>query len=123
MPRRNVQVDELIAAMKHAGAALRDADIPFALGGGLACWARGGPATDLSVAAAAEFGADLVGHRSRPVNPQLLAAADDVIAMTRAHAHMLATHYPGVGPAARLLCGAADLEEAFVRAADSGVPA
>ena len=49
MPRRNVEVDKLIAAMKHAGAALRDADIRFALAGGLACWARGGPATDHDV--------------------------------------------------------------------------
>ena len=35
--------------MKRAGAVLRDADIPFALAGGLACWARGGPATDHDV--------------------------------------------------------------------------
>ena len=39
------QVEQLVEAMKHAGAALRDADIRFALGGGLAAWARGGPAT------------------------------------------------------------------------------
>jgi protein-tyrosine phosphatase len=45
------------------------------------------------------------------VNPQLLAAADDVIAMTRAHAQALAVRYPGVGPDARLLCGEADLED------------
>jgi predicted nucleotidyltransferase len=49
MPRRNVEVDKLVAAMKQAGAALRDADIRFALAGGLACWARGGPATDHDV--------------------------------------------------------------------------
>jgi hypothetical protein len=49
MPRRNVEVDKLVAAMKHAGAALRDANIRFALAGGLACWARGGPATDHDV--------------------------------------------------------------------------
>jgi hypothetical protein len=49
MPRRNVEVDKLVAAMKHAAAALRDADIRFALAGGLACWARGGPATDHDV--------------------------------------------------------------------------
>jgi hypothetical protein len=49
MPRRNVEVDQLVAAMKHAGAALRDANIRFALAGGLACWARGGPATDHDV--------------------------------------------------------------------------
>ncbi|MBD0330094.1 MAG: nucleotidyltransferase [Thermoleophilia bacterium] len=35
--------------MKRAGAVLRDAGIPFALAGGLACWARGGPATDHDV--------------------------------------------------------------------------
>lgn len=82
----------------------------WVLSAGVAAYG-GGPATDLSVAAAAEFGADLIDHRSRPVNPQLLAAADDVIAMTRAHAHVLATHYPGVGPAARLLCGETDLDD------------
>jgi predicted nucleotidyltransferase len=49
MPRRNVQVEDLVEAMKHAAAALRDANIPFALAGGLACWARGGPATDHDV--------------------------------------------------------------------------
>ena len=49
MPRRNVEVDKLVDAMKHAAAALRDADIRFALAGGLACWARGGPATDHDV--------------------------------------------------------------------------
>ncbi len=32
--------------MKKAAAALRDAGIPFALGGGFAMFARGGPATD-----------------------------------------------------------------------------
>ena len=46
----------------------------------------GGAASEESVAIAAEFGADLGGHESRHVNPQLLAAADDVITMTRGHA-------------------------------------
>ncbi|MBN9519392.1 hypothetical protein J0H58_12860 [bacterium] len=82
----------------------------WVLSAGVAAYG-GGPATDLSVEAAAEFGADLSGHRSRPVNPQLLAAADDVIAMTRSHAHALAVRYPGVGPAARLLCGDTDLDD------------
>jgi hypothetical protein len=49
MPRRNVQIEPLIAAMKQAAATLRDAELPFALAGGLACWARGGPATDHDV--------------------------------------------------------------------------
>jgi protein-tyrosine phosphatase len=64
----------------------------------------GSPATPESVEAGAELGADLRNHRSRPVNPQLLAAADDVIAMTRGHADALAHRFPGVGPRPRLLC-------------------
>ena len=49
MPRRNVQIEPLVAAMKVAAAALRDAEIKFALAGGLAIWARGGPVTDHDV--------------------------------------------------------------------------
>ena len=37
---------ELLDAMKRAAAALRDAEVPFLLGGGLAAWARGGPPTE-----------------------------------------------------------------------------
>lgn len=73
--------------------------------------AGGWPASPESCAVAAEFGADLSGHASRPVNPQLLLAADDVIAMTRGHLHALASRYPGAGPAARLLCGDDDLDD------------
>jgi len=40
---------ELIDAMKVAAAALRDAEIPYLLGGGLAGWARGGPPTEHDV--------------------------------------------------------------------------
>ena len=40
---------ELIEAMKVAAAALRDAEIPYLLGGGLAAWARGGPPTEHDV--------------------------------------------------------------------------
>jgi protein-tyrosine phosphatase len=65
----------------------------------------GGPAAIEGEVIAAELGADLTGHRARSLNPQLLAAADDLIVMTQGHAHALAAHYPGVGPAARLLCG------------------
>jgi protein-tyrosine phosphatase len=41
----------------------------------------------------------------------LLLAADEVIAMTRGHLHALAARCPGVGPAARLLCGDEDLDD------------
>jgi len=40
---------DLIEAMKVAAAALRDADVPYLLGGGLAAWARGGPPTEHDV--------------------------------------------------------------------------
>jgi hypothetical protein len=39
----------LVDTMKRAAAALRKAEIDFMLGGGLAAWARGGPATDHDV--------------------------------------------------------------------------
>jgi hypothetical protein len=39
----------VIDAMKVAARALREADVPFVLGGGMACWARGGPETDHDV--------------------------------------------------------------------------
>jgi len=71
----------------------------------------GGAASEESVVVAAELGADLSRHYSRPVNPQLLLAADDVIAMTRSHLYALAARYPGIGPAARLLCGDEDLDD------------
>jgi Uncharacterised nucleotidyltransferase len=43
------EIEVLVATMKRAAAALRDADVPFMLGGGLAAWARGGPRTDHDV--------------------------------------------------------------------------
>jgi hypothetical protein len=36
---------EIKESLKRAAGALREADVPFVLGGGLAVWARGGPAT------------------------------------------------------------------------------
>jgi hypothetical protein len=41
--------DKLLDTMKRAAAALRDAEVPFALTGGLAVWARGGPRTEHDV--------------------------------------------------------------------------
>jgi hypothetical protein len=43
------EFEELLGSMKTAAGALRDAEIPFALGGGLAVWARGGPKTEHDV--------------------------------------------------------------------------
>jgi hypothetical protein len=47
MPAENFPA--LIDSMKRAAAALRDADVPYILGGGLAAWARGGPPTEHDV--------------------------------------------------------------------------
>ena len=40
---------ELLSTMKGAAASLREAEVEFMLGGGLAIWARGGPPTDHDV--------------------------------------------------------------------------
>jgi Uncharacterised nucleotidyltransferase len=40
------EFDRLVETARKAGAVLRDADVPFALGGGLAAWVRGGPKTE-----------------------------------------------------------------------------
>jgi protein-tyrosine phosphatase len=71
----------------------------------------GDPASYESVLIAEEHGADLRDHQSRPLNPRLLAAADEVVAMTRAHAQAIAARYPGFGPEPQLLCGEEDLED------------
>jgi predicted nucleotidyltransferase len=42
----NEDFDAMLATLKKAAAALRDAGVPFMLGGGLAAWARGGPESD-----------------------------------------------------------------------------
>lgn len=43
------EFERLLASMKRAGGILNDAGIPFVLGGGLACWARGAPKTEHDV--------------------------------------------------------------------------
>ena len=65
----------------------------------------GDPAAGPAVEAVREFGADLTAHISRPVNPELLADATHVVAVTRAHAAMLLLRYPGIGPMPDLLGG------------------
>jgi Aminoglycoside-2''-adenylyltransferase len=40
---------DLLGTMKRAAAALREAEVDFLVGGGLAIWARGGPPTDHDV--------------------------------------------------------------------------
>jgi protein-tyrosine phosphatase len=81
------------------------------LSAGLAA-AAGGPAADEAVEAARAYGADLAGHRSRPLTADLAAQADHLIAMTRGHLLMLAEACRGLGVRPRLLSPAgADLDD------------
>ena len=73
--------------------------------------AAGDPASPEADEVAREYGADLSAHRSRPVDPELLAEATDVVAMTAAHAGLLMLRFPGVGPEPTLLCGEDDLPD------------
>jgi hypothetical protein len=43
------EFERLLETMKNAAGVLRKAGIPFVLGGGLACWARGAPKTEHDV--------------------------------------------------------------------------
>jgi hypothetical protein len=40
------ELNGMVPALKRAAAALRDAEIPFLVGGGVASWVRGGPPTE-----------------------------------------------------------------------------
>lgn len=47
--RHDREFEHLLDAMKRAAGVLQEAGVPFLLGGGLACWARGGPKTEHDV--------------------------------------------------------------------------
>ena len=83
------EFEAIAQAAKDAAAVLLRAEIPFALGGGLACWARGGPRTEHDVdffvtPADAERALEALataGYRTeRPAEQWLLKAwVDDVL--------------------------------------------
>jgi len=65
---------------------------------GLSAFSGGGAAEDASVVAA-EYGADLTGHRSRYLTEDMLARADFLFGMTRSHLLSLArATIPGMPP-------------------------
>ena len=72
---------------------------------------HGDAASEEAVTIASQYGADLASHRSRPMNPEWLERATDVIAMTGGHAYLLAMQYPGLGPPPELLCEDQDLPD------------
>jgi Uncharacterised nucleotidyltransferase len=49
MAEQDPEFEQLLETMKKAAGALREADVEFLLGGGLACWARGAPKTEHDV--------------------------------------------------------------------------
>jgi hypothetical protein len=44
-----IQAEHMLDTLKRVAATLRDEGIPFAVGGGLAAWARGGPPTETDI--------------------------------------------------------------------------
>jgi protein-tyrosine phosphatase len=74
----------------------------FVLSAGLAAM-MGGAAAPEAVEVAGTFGADLEGHRSRPLTPELAAQADYLVVMTRSHARSLRQQFPRLGAQPRLL--------------------
>ena len=48
-PRAVSEFEGMVATMKKAAAALRDAEVPYLLGGSMAAWARGGGSSDHDV--------------------------------------------------------------------------
>jgi protein-tyrosine phosphatase len=75
------------------------------------CTGGGWPASAEAIQVAAEYGVDLSRHRSQPLQPWLLAMADEVITMTQRHQQILREQYPGLGPPPRLLCEGTDIED------------
>jgi protein-tyrosine-phosphatase len=63
----------------------------------------GGPAAEEAVEVARAYGADLAGHRSQPLTPELAARADYLVAMTSGHLLLLAEMAKGLAAQPRLL--------------------
>jgi Nucleotidyl transferase of unknown function (DUF2204) len=85
MAEHSPELEEVLDTLKKCAAALRDAGIPYMLGGGVAAWARGGPESvhdvDLMVkpaeAEAALSALERIGLKSeRPPEGWLLKAWD-----------------------------------------------
>ncbi|MBX7104382.1 MAG: Sua5/YciO/YrdC/YwlC family protein [Gemmataceae bacterium] len=71
----------------------------------------GNTATSEALIVAREMKADLSGHRSQPLHPELLELADYVITMTGIHRDSIAAIHPNLEKATRLLCGKSDLAD------------
>lgn len=65
--------------------------------------AEGGSASKNAVDALAEKGADISGHKSRRVTPEMLAEYDEILTMTNSHADILRSALPQFGYKIRTL--------------------
>ena len=90
----DVQAEEFLPTLKKAAAALRDAEIPFILAGGMAAWARGGFGTDHDLdfmvkPSDAERALDILVHSGmkpeRPPEDWLLKAWDGRVLVDLIH--------------------------------------
>ena len=72
------------------------------LSAGLSAMIGAGAAAE-ALESARKLGADLSAHKSRRLSARLLAQADEVIVMTRAHETAIVGMFPGLGPKPRLL--------------------
>ncbi len=101
------------AMLRHALQTRGCADIEVASAG---TWAHfGSRATPEAIQTVAAMGIDLGAHRSRPLDPGELAAADLVVAMTSVHVRDILQMAPRVEPKLRLLKELAELDVADVR--------
>jgi protein-tyrosine-phosphatase len=71
----------------------------------------GDAASEVAVDVAREYGVDLSNHRSRPVNPEMLAEVSNIIAMTQSHLTLLMMQHPNVGPVPMLLSEEIDIPD------------
>ncbi len=83
---KGTDFNELIETTKRAAAALRDAGVPFLLAGGLAAWARGGPASEHDVDLAV---------RAEDAEPAVEALAGAGMRIERPPEHWLLKAYDG----------------------------
>ena len=63
----------------------------------------GSPSSPEAVEILSERGADISGHESQQVTPQLLSQADQIFTMTRSHRELLVREFPEVAPRVRLI--------------------
>lgn len=87
--------------MRHLLQRLGATGITVSSSGTLA--APGYPADPIAARLAAERGVDMGPHKSRPLSPEDLSRADEIVVMERRHRGYLREHYPLIAPRVSLL--------------------